>query len=340
MEQKNAYLRVNDFAPKDGKLSVFLKKVGAKKSDGFALMENGEIYIIDSGLKEDEGLLAFLLSLREKWLSGAPEPVTAENARLEIHIIVSHPHPDHIGAMPAILSDPRICVLSLRAPMRSYRSTQVLEAIGRLVGFEDSLEALPSLLEAFNHTAREIQRLPYGKKLSFPFGTGGTGITLYPAPYDWSEDRSSESEGFRFLQKNLSHNPVYLKDPEYGYANGILNGNSLWTKITKGQQTILFTGDQRASDEMLGSMIRYYGESEFACDLLKLTHHGESNYCPQLLAAANPKITIFTAARKSVTPETEVLCQQMGALRYYLCDGDLLFTLDGSTVTAGGIVPR
>ena len=340
MEQKNAYLRVNDFAPKDGKLSVFLKKVGAKKSDGFALMENGEIYIIDSGLKEDEGLLAFLLSLREKWLSNAPEPVSEENARLEIHIIVSHPHPDHIGAMPAILRDPRICALSLCAPMRSYRSTDVPEAIGRLVGFEDSLDALPSLLEAFGHTAREIQRLPYGKKRSFPLGTVGTGITLYTSPYDWSEDRPSESEGMRFLQRNLSHNSVYLKDPEYGYANGILNGNSLWTKITKGQQTVLFTGDQRASDEMLGSMIRFYGESEFACDILKLTHHGEANYCPQLLAAANPKITIFTAARKSVTPETEVLCKKMGAERYYLCDGDLLFTLDGSTVTAEGITPR
>lgn len=340
MEQSHAYFSVNRFAPKDGKLSVFYKKVGPKKSDGFAFIENGEIYIIDSGLKEDEGLLEFLLSLREKWLSEAPEPVADENARLEIHIIVSHPHPDHIGAVPAILRDPRICALSLHAPMRSYRSTQVPEAIERLVGFEDSLEALPALLKAFGHTAREIQRLPYGKKRSFPFGKSGTGIILYPSPYDWSEDRPSESEGFRFLQKNLSHNPVYLKDPDYGYANGILNGNSLWTKVTKGQQTVLFTGDQRASDEMLGAMIRYYGESEFSCDILKLTHHGESNYCPQLLAAANPKIAVFTAARKSVTPETEALCKQMGVKRYYLCDGDLILTLDGTTVISEGIAPR
>lgn len=338
MEQENAYLRVNDFAPKDGRLSVFLKKVGAKKSDGFALAENGEVFIIDSGLKGDEGLLEFLLSLRKKWLSNAPEPVAEENARLEIHIIVSHPHPDHIGSMPAILSDPRICVLSLCAPTRSWRSIHAPESIGRLTGFEDSLDALPALLEAFGHTAREIRRLPFGEKLSFPFGS--CSITLYPAPYDWSEDRPSESEGMRFLRKNLSHNPVYLKDPEYGYANGILNGNSLWTKISKGHHAVLFTGDQRASDEMLGSMIRYYGESEFACDILKLTHHGESNYCPQLLSAANPKIAIFTAAGKFVTPETEALCRQMGAERYYLCDGNLTFTLDGTGVTSEGIKPR
>ena len=340
MKQNTSDFSVNRFAPKGGELTVFFKKVGTKKSDGFALIENGEIYIIDSGLKEDTGLLDFLLALREKWLSNAPEQAKIQNPRLEIHILVSHPHPDHIGAMPEILGDPRICVLSLHAPARSYRSTDVPEAIARLVQFENDLAALEPLLKTYDHTARQIQRLPFGKAISFPFGKEDTEITLYPAPYDWSQDRPSESEGFRFLLKGLPGNATYLKDPEYGYANGILNGNSLWTKITKGQQTVLFTGDQRASDEMLGAMIRYYGQSEFDCDILKPTHHGEGNYCPQLLAAANPKITVFTAARKNVAPETEELCKQMGSQRYYLCDGDLILTLDGCTITAEGIEPR
>ena len=55
MEQKNAYLRVNDFAPKDGKLSVFLKKVGAKKSDGLnislAIADEIASWQGDQGLK-------------------------------------------------------------------------------------------------------------------------------------------------------------------------------------------------------------------------------------------------------------------------------------------------
>ena len=332
------YFRVNTLAPQDGQLSVFYKKVSEKKSDGFAFIENGEIYILDSGLKEDMGLLNFLLSLRETWLSEAPELIADENARLEIHIIVSHPHADHIGAMPAILSDPRICALSLRAPTRSWRSGNVPEAIGRLVQFEDSLDALPALLETFRHTAREIQRIPFGEKVSFPLGESRTRITLYPAPYDWSLDRPSEWEGFRFLLKYRQAS--YVNNPDLNYSNGILNGNSLWTKITKGNQTVLFTGDQRASDEMLGTMIQYYGASEFGCDILKLTHHGETNYCPQLLAAANPKIAIFTAAPNHATPETEQLCQEMGAQRYYLCDGGLILTLDGETITSKGIPCR
>lgn len=332
------YFRVNTLAPNDGQLSVFYKKVGEKKSDGFAFIEDGEIYIIDAGLPEDTGLLDFLLSLRETWLSGMPEQIADENARLEIHIIVSHPHTDHIGAMPAILSDPRICALSLRAPTRSWRSGDVPEAIGRLVQFEDNLDALPALLETFRHTTKKIQRIPFGEKISFPLGNHGTRVTLYPAPYDWSEDRPSEREGFRFLI-NDPHGS-YGSNRELSYANGILNGNSLWTKITKGNQTVLFTGDQRASDEMLGAMLRYYGEAEFGCQILKLTHHGEVNYCPQLLAAANPKIAIFSGTPRLITQETEHLCQEMGAQRYYLCGGSLTLTLDGSSITAKGIEPR
>lgn len=338
MSPPKAYFRVNDLSPQDDKLSVFFKKVGEKKSDGFALIENGEIFIIDSGLKDDDGLLEYLLSLREKWLSETPDLVENQNARLEINIIVSHPHPDHIGAMPKILCDPRFCVLSLYAPTRSYRSTDVPEALAYLVKFEDALEAFPAHLEAYGHTAREIHRLPFGRTLSFPFGSCGTRISVYPSPYDWSEDRPSESEGFRFLLQFRS--PTYQNDPEHGYSNGILNGNSLWVKVTKGNQAVLITGDQRASDEMLGAMIRYYGEAEFDSDILKITHHGEGNYCPQLLSAANPKITIFTAAHGKSTPETEELCKQRGADRYYLCDGNLLFTLDGNSITSEGIQSR
>ena len=86
MKQNTSDFSVNRFAPKGGELAVFFKKVGPKKSDGFALIENGEIYIIDSGLKEDTGLLDFLLALREKWLSNAPEQAKIQN-------------PDTVGAL-------------------------------------------------------------------------------------------------------------------------------------------------------------------------------------------------------------------------------------------------
>ena len=240
--------------------------------------------------------------------------------------------------MPEILCDPRFCVMSLYAPMRSQQSTVTPVTLPELVKDEDTLDAFVSYLADYDHAARQIQRLPYGQTMSIPMGTSGTKLTMYASPYDWSEDRPSESEGIRYLKKFVS--PTYQGKETLSYTNGILNGNSLWVKFTKGNQAVLITGDQRPSDEMLGAMIRYYGEAEFDCDVLKLTHHGEKNFCPQLLAATNPKIAIFTTTNGNATPETEELCKQYGTDRYYSCDGDLILTLDGEQITAEGILPR
>lgn len=338
MEQSVSYFRVNSLAPADGTLSFFCKKVGAKKSDGFAVIEGGEVFVIDMGGTRDEEMLNFLLSLREKWLAGRPELIEDENARLEIHIIVSHAHPDHMGAMPRILSDRRLCAVSFYAPERSYRSKDVPEALPDLVRFENNLAAATEYLSEYGHTVREIFRLTYGKAFTLPIRNSETVLDIYPAPYDWSEDRPSDSEGFHFLQQYQS--PTYQDNPGMGYTNGILNGNSLWVKITKGEQVILITGDQRPSDEMLGAMIRYYGEVTFQCDILKLPHHGDGNYPPYLLKIANPNICIFTASEGRATPETQALCQQRGDEIYYLCDGNLILTLDGDTITSEGIRSR
>lgn len=339
MEKNKSYLCVNDFAPKNDKLSLYFKKVGEKKSDGFAVIVNGEVYVIDAGRGKDEEMLNFLLSLREKWLAGQTDPAFSESspAKLEIHIIVSHPHPDHVAALPLIFSDPRFCILSVHAPERAYRSKNVDGALAPLVNFENRMDTLLEYLHAYSHTAREIHSLPYGIALTIPLKNSDTVLDLYPSPFDWSEDRPSDSEGFRFLLKYSS--PTYQDNPELGYANGILNGNSLWVKITKGNQSALITGDQRASEEMLDSMIRYYGEENFRCDILKLPHHGEKNYPPYLLEVSSPKIMIFTASEGYQTPETVALCKEYGDA-YHLCDGNLVLTLDGKNISAEGISPR
>jgi len=339
MKQSMSYISVNKYAPADGKLYLYLKKVGIKKSDGFAVIENGEVFVIDGGKGDDEGMLDFLISLREKWLKNQSDSALLDEdlAKLEIHIIVSHPHPDHIGILPRILSDPRFCVLSIYAPERSYRSQAVEEALPSLAVYEDKMNILLEYLHTYGHSAREICRLPYGQIYSIFPEKSDTILELYPSPFDWSEDRASESEGYRFISKFTS--PTYKDKPELGYTNGILNGNSLWVKITKGKQVALITGDQRANDEMLGSMIRYYGEESFRCNILKLPHHGEKNYCPYLLEAAKPKITIFTAADGYQTPETQALCEKQGEV-FHLCDGDLIFTMSEEGIISEGILPR
>lgn len=333
------YIRVNDYAPRDGKLTLYCKKVGDKKSDGFAIIENDQVYVLDAGRGDDKEMHRFLRELRAKWLENQSDTSLLEddNARLEIHIIVSHPHADHIAAFKHIVPDFKLCIVSMLAPVRSYLSLNVPGALEKLTAFEDRLELYEKMLPVYLHTCREITRLPYGKKQELHLADSNTLLTLYPSQFDWSEDRPSESEGIRFLHKHRS--PTYKDDPEHGYSNGAANGNSLWVKITKGESVALITGDQRDYDEMLGSMIRYYGEGEFRCDILKLPHHGEKNYSPYLLSVADPEITIFTCAEGYDTPETQDLCEQIGDV-YYLRDGNLFFTLTENAITPYGIPPR
>lgn len=339
MKQARTYRCVNEHAPADENMYLYFKKVGIKKSDGFALIEGREVYVIDGGQSNDEGMLNFLISLREKWLLNRPDSAGLEDepAKLEIHMIISHSHSDHIGILPAIMSDSRFCVLSIYAPERSYRSKDVADALPSLVAEENKMDILLEHLHTYGHVADEICRLPYGRKHAIFLENSDTVLELYSAPFDWSEDRASELEGFGLISKYTS--PTYKDNPERGYTNGILNGNSLWVKITKGKHVVLITGDQRDSDEMLGSMIRYYGEENFCCDILKLPHHGEKNYCPYLLEVSKPKITVFTAADGHQTRETQVLCERLGDV-FCLCDGNLLFILNDAGITSEGILPR
>ena len=332
------YICVNDFAPKDGKTTLYCKKVGEKKSDGFALVENGTVYVIDAGRGDDREMHKFLLELRAKWLANQEdESLFRDDAKLEICLIVSHPHPDHIAAFKFIFPDFRFAIIKILAPMRAYLSLDVPGALEKLTAFEERLALYEKMLPVYLHPCKEITRLPYGEKFTLKLPEERTTLELYTAQFDWSEDRPSESEGIRFLRKYKS--PTYKDDPEHGYSNGAANANSLWVKITKGNSVVLITGDQRDSDEMLGSMIRYYGEEEFRCDVLKLPHHGEKNFSPYLMSVAKPRISIFTCAEGYDTPEAQDACEQLGDV-YYLRDGNLFFDLEESAIHTYGISPR
>lgn len=311
------YICVNTFAPKDDVLYVFFKKYIDRKSDGFCIICNGDVFIIDSGNFDDDGLLWYLLSVYNKWLENAPESIQKQNARLEINIIVTHSHFDHVGAMDKIVSHPQLEVMSVIAPEMSNFRENMPEVLEILQKFEGCLTNIGKLWK------KDIQYLPFGKVHTITPQNKGFGITIYTSPFNWADD----SEGIRYLKNNVpsSYGDEYAR----GVVNGIMNGNSLWVKITKGEQAVLFTGDQRATDEMLGEMIRYHGEKEFRCDVLKLTHHGDDNYPPYLIEVSKAKHFVFTISRDRATPATVELCEKVGKA-HYLDSGNLIFELNGT----------
>ena len=335
MDEKKAYTAVNSFAPRDGEVTVFFKAVGENKSDGFAVIDNGKVFVIDVG--RHDRVINFLASLRESWL-GDRRPKDGRPAKLEITLIVSHAHGDHMGALSLLLNDERFCVTEIYAPCRSRLGDDVPGALPPLLREENRLEEWCGRLAEQGHTATGITRVPFGKSITLPMESEDARLTIYPSMFDWAEDRPSEKEGLRYI---LNNNPESYKDNEVlGYTNGILNGNSLWVKLTKGERAVLITGDQRSTDEMLNAMIRYYGEKEFSCDVLKLTHHGEENYPIYLLSVAKPKIAIFTTSYEKAKRETVALCEELGLTNYYTCDGELILRTDGKQLHASGIEPR
>lgn len=338
MKEIKEYFPVNTLAPKEDGLTVFVKKVIGKKSDGFAVVDNDKVFVIDVGRGDDVELINFLISLREKWL-GDTTLADGKKAKLELTLIVSHAHSDHMAALPQLLNDERFCITDIYAPMRAERSCAPYKDLPSLIKCENELEEACKNLAERGHTAKEITRIPYAKVYTIESGSDDTTIEIYPSHIDWSEDRPSDKEGYKYI---LANNPASYKPHMYevGYTNGILNGNSLWVKVTKGVRTVIFTGDQRDRDEMLGAMIRHYGEKAFACDILTMPHHGEENYPPYLIEVADPKFTVFTTSIEKARPETVKLCENAGCTNYYTTDGDLYFYITDKEIKAYGIEAR
>ena len=337
MDKNKAYFPVNALAPKNNGITVFVKKVVGAKSDGFAVVDHGKVFVIDVGKADDTALIDFLIELRARWLGEMRLPQD-KPAKLELTLIVSHAHPDHIAALPLLLEDGRFCITDIYAPTRSRLGYDIPDALPNLLKYENRLINACQNLAEQGHTAKGITRVPYGKSISLPMGSADAILKIYPAHIDWAQERPSDKEGLRFI---LNNNPESYKEiPERGYTNGILNGNFLWVKVTKGECSVLFTGDQRDCDEMLGAMIRHYGEKEFICDVLKIPHHGEGNYSPYLIGAANPKFTVFTTSFEKAMPQTVKLCEERGCINYYTADGNLLLYIDEKEIKAFGIEPR
>ncbi len=326
---------INDFAPFDDSMTVFLKKAPGHKSDGFAVIINGEIYVIDSGTDDDTGIIEYLLALREKWLENCPDGY--ENAKLCIHLIISHTHNDHVNAQFALIKNKHFDVISAVAPTRAYLSTDVPGANEYMVKSENKLDQMERLLCEYGHSTKAVMHIPFAQKQIINIKNSDAIIEIFPSPFDWSVTYPSEDMGFKHILKDNAGRQNF----DFSNHNAVLNANSLWTKFTYKGRVVLFTGDQRDTKEVLNRMIDFYGKEQFECDVLKYIHHGEQRYNPYLVEATRPKIIVFSggALEDLINPKAKEQCINAGDL-YILGDGSLTLTITEDSIIPSGISPR
>lgn len=266
----------NDFAPIDDKLRVyFLGHPMHDKSDSFVISYGRELYLIDGGVSLSFETVEFLLSLRKKWLGERKSLFYNQGCKIRINQIVSHFHGDHVESLlQSVVSSPFI----------DYSDVYLTEPVKTPEGYENcgkngDLIYRPVFLDLLKerHPNHKIHIIPFGKEntLSLKTATGFSEeveILLCPSPVD-----PSGKEYFAYMLDTYSK----IADDKFpgNLMSFIMNGASMWVKVSFGGKAILFTGDStKKSDETdyesCDIMTKTYKEMLGDISVLKFVHHG------------------------------------------------------------------
>lgn len=260
---------------------VFIKRQNVKKSDAFYLMNTDdkgfELFLIDGGT--DTGrCYDELLALRNEILTqaGLADEVKNSRYKLELTLLISHFHGDHVKELFNILL-PNNKYFTVKAAY--YPACTCLPMDGTYNnGNIGDYKLRPKVISALNVYHRQAQHVevPYGEKMDIETRLGH--IRLYGASEDWgtAENVKRVSELYYPTEREMYEE----------VSTAVLNSNSMWVRAEFGGSSILFTGDtmkkrEDADDEGLERMIACYGE-ELRSNIIKFPHHGQSRNpaCP------------------------------------------------------------
>lgn len=116
-----------------------------------------------------------------------------------------------------------------------------------------------------------------------------------------------------------------------------MNNYSIVTKLTYGKTAFLFTGDAEAESE--AEILKQYSQSDLACDVLKVGHHGSTtSTTDRFLEAALPRYAVISCGvgNDYGHPHREILQKltEYQAVTYRTdTQGTILAVSDGATVT-------
>jgi len=300
-----AYL--NNLMPKDDLLTMYNAPAFADAhQDGFVFLYNGEIYLIDGGMSDKSAASTYnyLLGLRKSVLSETTIK-GVEDMKLQLNLIISHFHYDHVGALiDQIIPDAKFEIASI------YYTKASEYHLG------SDADNRAGVLNAANMADAKKVELDFGKTETIE--VGDLKIKLYAPSEDWGANRAEKVRAIYYPSKDAS----------YQCSDAVENSNSMWAKISFGGKSMLFTGDvtkkMHDSYVAVGSyfgvggepfdvMISYYGADEFDIDIIKFPHHGNLRGAAMhgVCEAMTPDVIIFTSLFNEYRPVMHTLAGSM-----------------------------
>ena len=254
---------------------VFLKRIDKNKSDAFYILNTPpqglEVFLIDGG-RSNKHCRDELLDLRADILTraGLAEEINKSGHVLEIKVILSHFHGDHVNELLDNIAkiSPRIRLTGLYFPAATALTR---DGTYKNDANDDLLKRYKVLttVNTFHRKYCPQYEVPFGETMDVPSLLGN--IRLYASPVDWGAGEYVKwMEDYHFAAK-----PQNIHS---GMATEVINGNCLWMRVEYAGHSVLFTGDtnkkfENRDDEALDLFIARYGE-ELRSDIVKFPHHG------------------------------------------------------------------
>ena len=254
---------------------VFLKRIDKNKSDAFYILNTPpqglEVFLIDGG-RSNKHCRDELLDLRADILTraGLAEEINKSGHVLEIKVILSHFHGDHVNELLDNIAkiSPRIRLTGLYFPAATALTR---DGTYNNDANDDLLKRYKVLttVNTFHRKYCPQYEVPFGETMDVPSLLGN--IRLYASPVDWGAGEYVKwMEDYHFAAK-----PQNIHS---GMATEVINGNCLWMRVEYAGHSVLFTGDtnkkfENRDDEALDLFIARYGE-ELRSDIVKFPHHG------------------------------------------------------------------
>lgn len=171
----------------------------------------------------------------------------------------------------------------------------------------------------------KVQRIEHGDDACFQFLSDNEPVPLRVQVLGPITHEVNGGKGLKFLRQpgtapRLENESLSVEPPAHGEysASHTINGHSVVLRFTYGKFAFLFAGDLNAESEKFLTQAHRNGELDLNSEVLKVPHHGSSDFSAAFLCAVSPAVSIVSSGDESERKEyVHPRANLMGALGKY-----------------------